>query len=346
MSYVTGSHNLKVGFQDSWGPYNQHYYANGDMSETFLAGVPSTVTLYATNPQFQERLNANLGIYAQDAWTLKRMTINAGLRWDYLNEQVTGQPAQPGTFAYIPAFDDIKLATQKTWSPRISVVYDLTGNGKTAVRAGYNKFPDAATTGLAGAIDPANGANVTQAVAWTDTNKDGIAQYVVSHDANHNLVGCVYLSPGCELNFAAVKAGFGTVNPTQYDPGFKRGYINAYNVGVSHELMSGINVTGEWFRTDGKNLGFGSATIPNYIQRPGVVNADGTVTNPSYRPVTVFSPFDGHAITMYDTTAASLPLQQASIITDPNRTSAYNGLRFHVQRAPAAQYLADLRRHD
>ena len=65
MSYVTGSHNLKFGFQDSWGPYNQAYYANADMSETFNAGVAQSVTLYATNPRFQERLNANLGLYAQ-----------------------------------------------------------------------------------------------------------------------------------------------------------------------------------------------------------------------------------------------------------------------------------------
>jgi hypothetical protein len=99
-SYVTGTHNFKFGFQDSWGPYNQHYYANGDMSETFNAGAPISVTLYATSPHFQERLNANLGIYGQDAWTLKRLTLNVGLRWDYLNEQMTGQPAQPGTFAY------------------------------------------------------------------------------------------------------------------------------------------------------------------------------------------------------------------------------------------------------
>src|ERR1051326_3646357 len=181
-SYVTGSHNVKVGVQDSWGPYNQAYYVNADMSETFNAGIAQSVTLYSTNPHFQERLNANLGIYGQDAWTMRHATINVGLRWEYLNEQVTGQPAQPGTFAYIPAFDDIKLKTQKDFSPRISPVYDLFGNGKTAIRVGYNKFLASATTGLAAAIDPANGANVTQVVSWTDLNKDGIAQYSVSHD--------------------------------------------------------------------------------------------------------------------------------------------------------------------
>src|SRR5207249_2461591 len=161
-----------------------------------------------------------------------------------------------GTFAYIPAFDTIQLKTQKDWSPRLSLVYDLFGNGKTAVRVGYNKFLASATTGLAAAIDPADGANVTQVVSWIDANKDGVAQYNVSHDANHNLVGCVYQTVGCELNFAQVKAGFGTVALSQYDAGFVRPYINQYNIGVSHELMAGVNVTAEWFRTIGKDITF------------------------------------------------------------------------------------------
>jgi hypothetical protein len=326
LSYVTGTHNLKFGFLDSWGPYNQHYYANADMSETFNAGSPISVTLYSTNPHFQERLNANLGIYAQDSWRLNRATINVGLRWDYLNEQVTGQPAQPGTFAYIPAFNDIQLKTQSDWSPRLGLVYDLFGNGKTAIRVGYNKFLDSATTGLAAAIDPANGANVTSAVSWTDLNKDGVAQYSVTHDANNNLVGCVYLSPGCELNFAQVKAGFGTVALSQYDPGFVRPYINQYNVGVSHELFPGISVTGEWFHTVGKNLTF----LTNNTLRPGTYNADGTVTNANYRALTVFSPFDGHPITMYDPINATVNAAILNtIITDPDRTSVYNGFDFN-----------------
>src|SRR5207248_1668567 len=133
-------------------------------------------------------------------------------------------------------------------------------------------------------------------------------------------------SAGCELNFAQVKAGFGTVALSQYDPGFVRPYINQYNIGVSHELFNGVSVTGEWFRTVGKNLTF----TTNNTLRPGTVNADGTVTNASYRPVTVFSPFDGSKITMYDTssTAANAAVLN-NIITDSNRSSVYNGFDFN-----------------
>src|SRR5262245_54333180 len=103
-SYVTGSHNIKVGFQDSWGPDGNTLRQNADLVQNFLSGKFSTVILEGTaNPRtyWTDRLNANLGIYAQDQWTFKRMTVNYALRWEYVSEQVDGQAAQVGRFANI-----------------------------------------------------------------------------------------------------------------------------------------------------------------------------------------------------------------------------------------------------
>ena len=123
-----------------------------------------------------ERLNANLGIYAQDQWTFKHLTLNYALRWEYVNEQVDGQPAQSGRFANIPAFGDIKMPIWTSWSPRASAVYDLTGDGKTAVRFGFNRFQSAATTTFASLYDPANALIIQTTAPWTDKNRDNIAQ--------------------------------------------------------------------------------------------------------------------------------------------------------------------------
>src|SRR5437867_5398520 len=226
-SYITGSHTFRAGFQDSWGPYNQTLFANADLYQNYQLGNPITVTLLATPAHWQDRLNANLGVYGQDVWTLKRLTVTAGGRWDYVNEQVTGQPAQSGRFANIPAFGEILLPKWKSFSPRTAIVYDLFGNAKTAVKFGYNRFAAAATTTFASLYNPAAATNLQlqPAASWTDLNKNDVAE---------GAPGCVYLTPGCEINFAQVPRNFGVVALATPDPGLKRPFTDQVNVGVTH----------------------------------------------------------------------------------------------------------------
>ena len=66
----------------------------------------------------RENLDANLGFYAQDSWTLDRLTLNYGLRFDYNKQTIAGQPAYVGRFANSQAYDDISFPTWKDWSPR------------------------------------------------------------------------------------------------------------------------------------------------------------------------------------------------------------------------------------
>jgi hypothetical protein len=317
VSYIRGGHNIKVGFQDSWGPYNQTAWANADLYQIYQNGKGVNVRLLATPARWKDRLNANLGIFAQDAWNIKRrITITYGLRWEYVSEQVSGQPAQQGRFANIPAFGDIHLPIWRTFSPRTAVVYDLFGNGRTAVRFGFNRFQAAATTTLASLYDPANVAAVQQLAAWTDLNTDDIAQ---------GTPGCVYLTPGCEINFQNVPKNFGTISLSTFDPRLKRPYANAYNLGVTHELFRGVAVTAEFFRSYAKNI-----LERNNILRPGTMTGPASVDNLNYTAVPVFSPIDGHAITMYNPISA---VQQAVAnvdTNDPNLKNVYTGFEFNI----------------
>ena len=328
-SYVTGSHNFKVGFQDSYGPENQRNSHNADLAQQYetLNGVPNTayqVTIYPTSPWWQDRLNASTGIYAQDSWTKKRLTVNVGLRWDYLSQQVTGQPIQQGTFAVIPAYGDIQMPTQKNWSPRVSVVYDLFGNGKTAVRAGFNGFPNQATVGLPISQDPAS-ASITAALPWSDLNGDNIAQYQVTHNAQGQLVStCTFGTAGCEINFATVPGNFGAVTLSNViDPNLKRAYTNQVNLGISHELFRGVSVTVEGFYSQYKNI----QTTQN-LARLLPAGITDPALNPNYQPVTIFSPIDGHAVTVFDvaSTAVASAVVTNTTYTDTDQTSSYKGL--------------------
>ena len=96
---MTGSHNVKVGFQQSQGIYRRLNTANADLYQTYNNGVPLRVTVLNTPVDAQENLDANFGLYAQDSWRIDKLTVNIGLRWDYVKAHVEGQPASFGRFA-------------------------------------------------------------------------------------------------------------------------------------------------------------------------------------------------------------------------------------------------------
>jgi hypothetical protein len=322
-TYVTGTHSIKFGFQDSLGHFNLNGRANGDLYQNYtqVAGVetPQTVTVFATPARWEDSLNSNLGIYGQDIWSLNRLTLTYGVRWEYISEKVNGQSAQQGRFANIPAFDDIQMPTWKDFSPRIGVAYDVTGNGKTALKFGFNRYEAAATTTLASLYDPANGTGITMSLPWTDKNGDDIAQ---------GLRGCAFATdPACEINFATLPSNFGTVSLANPDPGLTRPYVLQYNTGITRELVRGVSMSFDWFHTVSKNF-----MERNNINRPGTLNADGTVTNASYRPVTVFSPIDGTPITVFDVSSAAVGSLAAKNIdtNDPGLTQKYNAFEFGV----------------
>jgi hypothetical protein len=234
---VTGTHTIKVGYQYQWGKYFRWQNANADLYQTYNNGVPFQVTVLNTPLTVQENLDANLGFYAQDTWSLNRLTINYGLRWDMNRQSIVGQPNQVGRFADVPAYDDIRFPTWSDFSPRLSMVYDLSGDGRTAVRVGFNRFLTAQTTGFAQLYNPT--ALTTQALPWNDLNGDDIAQ---------GERGCTFLTPGCEINFANLPANFGRRALSTFDPDIQRPYSLPLNVGFSHELFSGFSVATEFYR--------------------------------------------------------------------------------------------------
>ena len=90
MTYVTGSHNIKAGVQENWGSQGFAYDANGDLRQQYQNGVPVSVVVMNTPVRYWANLNTDLGVFAQDSWTRKRLTVNYGARFRYLAIECAG----------------------------------------------------------------------------------------------------------------------------------------------------------------------------------------------------------------------------------------------------------------
>ena len=302
-SYVTGSHSIKVGFQDAFGPYRRYNNTNADLYQVYNNLVPLQVSVFNTPLEVEEYLDANLGIYGQDSWRLNKLTVNVGVRVDHVKQHIVGQKAQVGRFAASPAYTDSTLPVWNDVSPRTSVVYDIFGNGKTAVRAGFNKFMTAATTGFAQLYNPT--AATSQSLPWTDTNGDDIAQ---------GERGCVFGTAGCEINFATLPATFGVRSLARYDPELRRPYQLAFNAGVSHEVIPGVAITAEWFHSTFKQL----------IDRKNVA-----LSASDYTAVSIYNPVTGGSVTAYNLASSKASASDLLDRNDPDLKRTYDGIEIN-----------------
>jgi len=245
MAYVTGTHSYKTGFMlrvRGNGPTYNNISVNGDMYYNFLNGVPRRITLFATPIEQNNDIKADLGLFAQDSWAMNRMTINYGVRYDYLNAAVPEQHLAAGRFVPERNFAAVKNAPNwKDINPRLGVSYDLFGDGKTAVKATVGRYISGGS--LASNVNPVN-TSVNQATrAWTDLN----GNYVPD---------CDFTNPGTNQECGPLSnLNFGKVNPsaTRFDKEVLEGWgVRPYNwsvsAGIQRQLTRGTSIDIGYFR--------------------------------------------------------------------------------------------------
>jgi Carboxypeptidase regulatory-like domain/TonB dependent receptor-like, beta-barrel len=160
-SWKMNKHDVKVGgefhrtsIQQKFDKYSRGRLRFPDL-ETLLEMIPSTSALGTFNYTGLTRRHTyqnGFGFYVQDGFRLTpRVMLNYGLRWDYY--AVVAEKNK--LFSdFIPATGDLQTVgpgglpslykpDKKDFSPRVSIAWDVTGKGRTVVRAGYGLFFDA-----------------------------------------------------------------------------------------------------------------------------------------------------------------------------------------------------------
>jgi hypothetical protein len=231
LSFVTGSHALKTGAQWSFGVDGNSQLRTADLVQNYIlnaagAEVANSVTVYNTPTRYFEYVNADLGIYAQDVWTLKRLTLSPGLRYDHFNAKIQGGCRDAGRF--VAAFCQADVPDMPNWnnvSPRISAVFDLFGDAKTAVKASVSKYMLPWAGGWAKRYDPFT--TVSESRNWTDLNRDDIAE--------DNEIG-----PSGNTNFG-ISTGRSPAS------GLAREYNLETTVGFQHQLLPRLSIFGGYY---------------------------------------------------------------------------------------------------
>jgi hypothetical protein len=156
-SYVTGSHSFKFGYQGNYWRDDRQILTNDQaLQYTFLFGSPISLTQYANGYNVNAR-GMQASLFAQDQWTINRLTLQGALRfdhpWSWFPE--VAQPASrfwPG--ATFQKTDGVTGYTDFT--PRMGAAYDLFGNGKTALKINLGKYlQGASVSNLAYGANPA-----------------------------------------------------------------------------------------------------------------------------------------------------------------------------------------------
>jgi hypothetical protein len=176
MSYVTGTHNIKVGMQMRNG-VKKFSEEGAAIDYQFRNQRPNQITIYAYPLLFHESMNALVGVYAQDQWTMNRLTLNGGVRFDYENASVPAQHLEAGPYIGVRDFPEVTcVPCWKDLSPRASLAYDLFGTGKTAVKVSVGRYTTEERLDTAHLNNPLLVSNASSTRAWTDTNGDFIPQ--------------------------------------------------------------------------------------------------------------------------------------------------------------------------
>ena len=181
-----GSHNFKIGgeFFDERFDYLRGQdglgYVPGDVLHILRNGSPSEVLLFQSPIRLAQRSADHRRCIASDTWRASpRLTLTLGPGYDryqsYLPEQ-TGPPVGPfnPTQANFPAVDN--LITWNLPAPRVGLTYDLTGNGKTVLKANYGAvLVESGTTSIDELVNPECASTGTGGTTGTTERRQGLA---------------------------------------------------------------------------------------------------------------------------------------------------------------------------
>jgi carboxypeptidase family protein len=312
--YLGGKHQLKFGTTIDFeyaGTKILQDKAAGDYELQFNRGVPSQIVIY--NYPFASSINdlRSQALYFTDTYTLKRLTINAGVRWERYHSYYPEQTKEAGQFAAIFPAKTYPQQDVLTWIdtvPRLGAAWDVTGSGKTVVKGSWGMFGDTMGDLYANNFNP--NAAATQTYTWT-----GPCVTTQYNNNTFNNSSCD-VDPGflASLPSRTALSATGGINSI-LNPDLKQNKTFEYSARIERELIPNVAISGGWISHRVENLYYNLQVNRPYDQ---------------WVPATPATPFldqNGQPVTIY-TYPASLVGSSFNVLqagnASPDRSNVFH----------------------
>lgn len=301
-----GRHELRVGVDNQYSPVTTSVSTVGDVNLAYRSQptpTASTVTLFNTPLVSAQALNV-LAIFAQDSYTVGRVTVAGGVRWERLEGYLPAQSSPASQ--YFPdatrSFPEIRnIISWKDAAPRASVAYDLLGNGKTAIKASAGRYLYQISTDTPNTVNKNFSSSATY--SWNDVNHD------------------LQFAPN-ELGALLSRSG---ASVTSIDPNIRRPHTDEISAGIDHEVLPNLrfSVMGT-FRRERDLTGNVDVGVPFNSYRP--------VTKTDLGPDGLAGTSDDGSLQVWDQDPATRG-QDAFVLTNSaGLNQRYRGIEFTVDK--------------
>jgi hypothetical protein len=339
--FLGGRHEFKVGFDNGFTPEDVDTIRAGDVNLTLLSNAPgvraNTVQIF-NSPLHVKRAVMSTAIYGQDAYSIGRLTVFGGLRWERIEGYLPAQTTPSSK--YFPdglvfngvningvvqnytvrkSFDEVRHdPLWHNFAPRFSGTYDLKGDGKSVIKASWGKYLDQINTGT----PPNPNANINQVYAWNDLNGDFIFQ-----DTGATWNGLQYVGG----EFGALQQTNNLAVAT-FDKSVRRPYRLETSVSFDREVMTNVLASIAFFHSQERDTqGQVDQNIDNWPQLFTKV----TLTDPGRDGVLGTS--DDAPLEVYNqnvTGTVTSPVNQNNSLLEQR----YKGMDFTVTRRKAGRW--------
>jgi hypothetical protein len=231
-----GDHAIKFGAKWRRTPSYAEQHRGGFAQARFVNGTPSRADLFRDS--VGRNMLATSSAYFNDSYSRGRVTLNAGVRVDYqddsvLEASVVENPIVPELLPAVTFGGVDSGVTTVDWSPRLGLTWDLTGMGRTVIKASGSTFYGQGFF-ASDALNPLN--EVRLRFPWTDRNGDTFIQRDELTLSQPQLVAGNYdfANPGAPRT------------SNEVDPGLKNDRVIEVIAGIDHELVPNLGVSASY----------------------------------------------------------------------------------------------------